>query len=590
MGSDPEARHHLIGDEAHAPRTGRFRECREKVGVGRHAAHVASDNFHDDRTDPLTLSVKQVPQCRGIVVGQDPGQAGQFGRYARRTRMAARECAGTGLDEQAVTVSMVAAGELDQPIPSRHGPGQPDGTQGGFGARAHEADPFDARDAFDQSSSELGLAGSGSPEAQAVTRRPHHCGHDIRIRVAEERCSPGTDTVQVAGSIDTPDLGSAPARDEHGNPADGMVGPNRGVDPSDQDGAGLFHQIGIGHRRLHTGFSALSWSSAIIMHPFPEPRAMPVPPAQRPEWAVEVVDVSKSYGHNPALQEASFGIRPGEIFGLLGPNGAGKTTLVEILLGIKHRDRGEVRILGVDPETAPRQIRELICGQLQISPFPDKIRVEELLHLFATLYPHPRPVDELLALVGLDPKRQEFYERLSGGQKQRLALALALVGDTDLIVLDEPTTGLDAKIRHELHDIILELSRMGKTLLLTTHYIEEAEKLCTRVAILFGGRIRAVDTPKALVERFTDGQHLEVRLNRGFSPEEEIDLKRRFQFAPVSGSNSPDYRFHGEQGERLLVDLVLDLTPRGIGLEEARIRRPSLEEAYLTLTGSRIEP
>jgi ABC-2 type transport system ATP-binding protein len=317
---------------------------------------------------------------------------------------------------------------------------------------------------------------------------------------------------------------------------------------------------------------------------------MPDPAPASPEWAVEVVDVSKSYGRNPALQEASFGIRPGEIFGLLGPNGAGKTTLVEILLGIKHRDRGQVRILGVDPETAPRRIRELICGQLQISPFPDKIRVEELLHLFAALYPHPRPVDELLRLVGLDQKRKEFYERLSGGQKQRLALALALVGDTDLIVLDEPTTGLDAQIRHELHDIIRELSRMGKTLLLTTHYIEEAEKLCNRVAILFGGRVHAVDTPQALVARFTDGQHLEVRLDRALSPTEETALKARFHYEPVPATSGPEYRFRGEQGERLLVDLVLDLTPRGIGLEEARIRRPSLEEAYLTITGSRIEP
>ncbi len=316
---------------------------------------------------------------------------------------------------------------------------------------------------------------------------------------------------------------------------------------------------------------------------------MPDPAQTSTEWAVEVIDVSKSYGRNPALADASFEIRPGEIFGLLGPNGAGKTTLVEILLGIKHRDRGQVRILGVDPETAPRQIRELICGQLQISPFPDKIRVDELLHLFAGLYPHPRPVAELLALVGLDEKRREFYERLSGGQKQRLALALALVGDTDLVVLDEPTTGLDAKIRRELHDIILELSRMGKTLLLTTHYIEEAEKLCNRVAILFRGRIRAVDTPRALVERFTDGQNLEVRFNRRLTPEEETGLKGRFQFEPVPDTDGPDYRFHGEQGERLLVDLVLDLTPRGVGLEEARIRRPSLEEAYLTITGSRIE-
>lgn len=307
------------------------------------------------------------------------------------------------------------------------------------------------------------------------------------------------------------------------------------------------------------------------------------------EWAIELSGVTKSYGSNRALADGTFSVRRGEIFGLLGPNGAGKTTLVEILLGIKHRDGGEVSILGVDPEQAPRRIRELISGQLQISPFPDKIRVYELLDLFASLYPHPRPIDELLDLVGLRTKQDAFYERLSGGQKQRLALALALIGDTDLVILDEPTTGLDAQIRRELHEVILELSRQGKTLLLTTHYIEEAEKLCARVAILFQGRVHAVDTPQALIARYTEGENLEVTFDRPLTPEEEAQLREHFSVVVSSVEDHPVYRFHGSQGERLLVDLVLEISRRGIGLVEARIRRPSLEEAYLAITGSRID-
>jgi ABC-2 type transport system ATP-binding protein len=308
-----------------------------------------------------------------------------------------------------------------------------------------------------------------------------------------------------------------------------------------------------------------------------------------PEPAILARRVRKSYGANPALVDGTFEVARGEIFGLLGPNGAGKTTLVEILLGIKHRDGGEVRVFGADPETAPRRIRQLISGQLQISPFPDRIRVSELVDLFASLYPRPRSVDELLELVGLSAKRREYYERLSGGQKQRLAIALALVGNTEAIVLDEPTTGLDARIRRELHELILRLSALGKTVLLTTHYIEEAEKLCRRVAVLYQGRVHAVGTPAELVARHTEGEALEVLLDRPLTPEEEARLLDARAGTAEVREGQTIYRFHGAQGERLLVDLVLDLHRWGIGLAEARIRRPSLEEAYLALTGSRID-
>ena len=308
------------------------------------------------------------------------------------------------------------------------------------------------------------------------------------------------------------------------------------------------------------------------------------------EPAIVLRAVRKAYGGNPALVDGTFEVARGEIFGLLGPNGAGKTTLVEILLGIKRRDGGEVRVLGADPETAPRRIRQLISGQLQISPFPDKIRVHELVDLFAALYPRPRAIDELLEIVGLSAKRREYYERLSGGQKQRLAIALALVGDTEVIVLDEPTTGLDARIRRELHELILRLSGLGKTILLTTHYIEEAEKLCRRVAVLYRGRVHAVGTPAELVARHTEGEVVEVTLDRPLTRDEEARLLARRPGQVEERDGVKIYRFRGGQGERLLVDLVLDLSREGLGLGEARIRRPSLEEAYLTLTGSRIDP
>ncbi len=595
FGAHAESGHHLICDEECSRIPGETPERFEKLRLGEDEAHVSRHDLDEYRSYGVAFPLKESLERPGIVEWEDTGELGYGGRYAGRTRMTEGERAGSGLNEQAIRVSVIGTFELHDEIASGYRPGQADRAHRGLGSRAHEADAFNIRDPGDEHAGEFGFSGCRCTETEATPGGLRNRCHNRRMGMSCDQGAPGTDVVDIAASIGCDELGTLTACDEDRRASDTVKGPDRRVDSAGNNGSrlsealliGLAGGFGHGHRfgsrfdgRVRSIYHKRSWGGYFSLQ---------TEAVASPEWALELSGVTKSYGSNPALVDGTFSVRRGEIFGLLGPNGAGKTTLVEILLGIKHRDGGRVHIMGVDPELAPRRIRELISGQLQISPFQDKIRVFELLDLFAALYPHPRDINELLDLVGLAAKRNTFYEQLSGGQKQRLALALALVGDTDLVILDEPTTGLDAQIRRELHAVILELSRLGKTLLLTTHYIEEAEKLCARVAILFRGRVHAIDTPQALIARYTEGENLEVTLDRSLTPAEKSQLQTRFAYAVTNGDGQPVYRFHGSQGERLLVDLVLYLSQQGIGLEEARIRRPSLEEAYLTITGSRID-
>src|SRR5918912_3668737 len=214
--------------------------------------------------------------------------------------------------------------------------------------------------------------------------------------------------------------------------------------------------------------------------------------------AISVRDLRKSYGEHEALRGVSFEIAEGEVFGLLGPNGAGKTTTVEILEGYRKRDAGSVEVLGVDPATAPGDWRERIGVVLQSSAMYETLTVGESLRLFAGYYEQPRPVDEVVELVGLGDKRDEVVRRLSGGQRRRLDLGLALVGDPELIFLDEPTTGFDPHARRQAWETLRSLRSLGKTILLTTHYLDEAERLADRVAVLREGTIVAIGEPAAL--------------------------------------------------------------------------------------------
>src|SRR6202049_3220285 len=237
---------------------------------------------------------------------------------------------------------------------------------------------------------------------------------------------------------------------------------------------------------------------------------------------IEVDNLCKRYGDVEALRGVSFSVSEGEVFGLLGPNGAGKTSTVEILEGLRTPDSGRVSVCGLDPQRSGAEFKHVIGAALQSTALPDKMRVREALDLFGSFYPRRRGTPELLRRFGLEEKRNAFYSQLSGGQKQRLALALALVNDPQVIFLDEPTAGLDPQVRREIYDIIEELKKEKKTILLTTHYIEEAEKLCDRVAIVDQGRVIAQGSPRELKQRSAGTTRIELRLAR---PEPEDALR-----------------------------------------------------------------
>jgi ABC-2 type transport system ATP-binding protein len=275
--------------------------------------------------------------------------------------------------------------------------------------------------------------------------------------------------------------------------------------------------------------------------------------------AVAVTDLRKSYGAHEAVRGVGFEIAVGEVFGLLGPNGAGKTTIVEILEGYRKRDGGSVAVLGSDPERAGREWRERVGVVLQSSSLYPNLTVRESLDLFAGYYERPRDVVEVLSLVGLVEKADSRVRLLSGGQKRRLDLGLALVGDPELLFLDEPTTGFDPAARRTAWETVRSLRSLGKTILLTTHYLDEAEQLADRVAVLVQGKIVTLGSPAEL---------------RGGSAETEIRYRR----------NGQEVVLRTGEPTRVLHELTSAAVAAGHELEALEVRRPSLEEIYLDLT------
>ena len=275
--------------------------------------------------------------------------------------------------------------------------------------------------------------------------------------------------------------------------------------------------------------------------------------------AVLVDDLVVRFGDVTAVNGVSFAVEAGEVFGLLGPNGAGKTTTVEILEGYRDRDGGQVSVLGHDPESPGPEFRQRIGVVLQQSQLWPNLTVRETHAMFAGYYEHPRTVDEVIELVGLAEKRDARVKTLSGGQKRRLDLGVALVGDPDLVFLDEPTTGFDPAARRAAWEMIRSLRSLGKTVLLTTHYLDEAEQLADRVAVLREGRIVRVGTPRELT---TSELEVEIRYHRDG---EEILVKTT-------------------EPTRVLHELTADAVARGEELERLEVRRPTLEDVYLSLT------
>src|SRR6202046_4455546 len=217
--------------------------------------------------------------------------------------------------------------------------------------------------------------------------------------------------------------------------------------------------------------------------------------------AVEVSHLRKSYGPLVAVDDVSFSVAEGEIFGILGPNGAGKTTTVECAIGRRSPDSGAIRLMGIDPQADKAHIHEITGVQLQSGAFPAKLRVGEIIHMYQSFYRHPADAGELAGALGLGDKRESYYRSLSGGQQQRLSVVLALIGAPRVAVLDEMTTGLDPPARRDAWELIEHVRDRGTTILLVTHFMEEAERLCDRVALIDSGRIVALDTPAALAAR-----------------------------------------------------------------------------------------
>ena len=300
---------------------------------------------------------------------------------------------------------------------------------------------------------------------------------------------------------------------------------------------------------------------------------------------VQVNGLRKSYGQVQAIRGISFEIGRGEVFGLLGPNGAGKTSTIEILEGLRQPDSGSVRVCGLEPARESRRLKQKIGAQLQNTILPDKIRVEEALRLFSGFYAVAVSSDTLLGRFGLEEKRRAFYETLSGGQKQRLALALALVNNPELVLLDEPTAGLDAMVRRDIYALIEQLRAERRTVLLTTHYIEEAERLCDRVAIVDHGQIVALGTPRELVSRSGSGTRLEVRV------EKPVELAELRQLEAVHDCREADgaYWLHAQPVARALVALIHFLVAQQNTLTDLHISQPSLEDVFVEMTGRRID-
>ncbi|SPF51979.1 ABC transporter related [Candidatus Sulfopaludibacter sp. SbA4] len=301
------------------------------------------------------------------------------------------------------------------------------------------------------------------------------------------------------------------------------------------------------------------------------------------ESPIQVEGLRKNYGSFPAVKGIDFEVHAGEVFGLLGPNGAGKTTSVEILEGLRARSGGRVSVLGFDPEVQPTQVKDRVGVCLQATKIQDKMKVREAMALFASFYTRTIDSPQLLKRLQLWEKRESLYSQLSGGQKQRLALALALLNDPQVLFLDEPSAGLDPQARLEIHELMQDLRREQRTILLTTHYIEEAEKLCDRVAIIDEGRIIAMGTPREIQERTLAASTIVAEC----SP-------------PLGGGEAPPWRevekialdesrtritVTSRKPARTIVEMVQWLGANGIELVDIHLKRPTLEEAFIELTG-----
>jgi ABC-2 type transport system ATP-binding protein len=297
------------------------------------------------------------------------------------------------------------------------------------------------------------------------------------------------------------------------------------------------------------------------------------------DTAVEVGQLRKTYGQTVAVSDVSFEVRRGEIFGMVGPNGAGKTTTVECLEGLRQPSGGVIRVLGLDPQREGRELRERIGVQLQESNLPDRLKVWEAMDLFAGFYRRTVNWPPLLEQMGLAEKLNAPIAKLSGGQKQRLFIALALINDPELIFMDELTTGLDPQARRAMWDLVRGIRERGKTVFLTTHFMEEAERLCDRVAIMDGGRLIALDTPRNLIDSLGAGNRVVFEADGNFAP---TALQKALPGARVEYDGNRVSV--SAQSERLASAVVHALEDGNVHFQNLRTEQPSLEDVFLSLT------
>ena len=300
--------------------------------------------------------------------------------------------------------------------------------------------------------------------------------------------------------------------------------------------------------------------------------------------AIEVEDLVKIYGAVRAVDGISFQVEPGRIFGMLGPNGAGKSTTVEIIEGLRKADSGRVEVLGIDVRRNPRQVKERIGVQLQSTAFYKHLTARQLLRLFASFFARSLPIADLIAMVNLEEKADSPSGDLSGGQRQRLAIAVALVNDPAVVFLDEPTTGLDPQARRSLWEVISRLRAEGKTVLLTTHYLEEAERLCDRLIVIDHGKVIAAGTPASLIAEHFQASAIEFKEDAGLSAATLEQLPAADHVEQRNGQTS----IFSSDSPRTARALLETAAQTGADLQGLSIRTATLEDVFLKLTGRHI--
>ncbi|MCK4260119.1 MAG: ABC transporter ATP-binding protein [Halanaerobiales bacterium] len=301
--------------------------------------------------------------------------------------------------------------------------------------------------------------------------------------------------------------------------------------------------------------------------------------------SIEVIDLKKYYGEVKAVDGISFQVEKGMVFGMLGPNGAGKSTTIETLVGLNQRDSGQVNILGLDPEKDLKDLKMKMGVQLQTPSLFTRLTVSESVNLFASFYPNPLSTEEVLTRVGLETMQKKQIQALSGGQRHRLAIALAMVGNSEVIFLDEPTTGLDPQARRQLWDVIFQLKEEGVTVFLTTHYMDEAERLCDQLVIIDYGKIIASGAPKELINTYFSDRAVEFK-NPGFTEQEKIEIEE------LKIANRINYEteenniiLYTDEPTQTITQLINYAEKISKPIDDLVVRHATLEDVFLKLTG-----